>query len=200
MEVTAALSVADSVRPSVRPSVDVYFATRETAPPNYYFLADAVFLAEVFDLEAAAAVFFGLGAFGFLVGGLAVFLAFGAAAAAAPPFALAGVEAFLAAAAAAAAAGFLLAAAAFLSLVAAFDLDGDAADEAAFFALPAPAVSFFLDLAVAEAAAEEAEEDPLPPPEAEAPAEPVLLDAVDLFFLPPAEDFDLSSLKEPDAP
>lgn len=147
----------------------------------------AAFLAAAFDLGVAAAAFFGLGAFGFLVGGLALFFAFDAA----PAFALEGV----AAAAAFFGAGFFLAAAAFLSLVAAFglDFDGDdaapaeAAAAAAFFAPPLPAAEAdeaFFDLP--DAAEDEA---PLPP---DAPPLPPAG-----FF--DADDFD-SSLNEPDAP
>ncbi|TLM45502.1 hypothetical protein FEC35_19070, partial [Acinetobacter baumannii] len=75
-------------------------------PMNHFFEAADAFLAEGFVLGVEAVAFFGLGAFGFFVGGLAVFLAFGALLAAA---ALALAPDFLAAAA-----GFFFAAAAAL--------------------------------------------------------------------------------------
>lgn len=143
-----------------------------------YFLAADAFFAAAFLVGVAAALF-GLGALGFLVGGLAVFLALGAAAL----FALAGVAAFFGA-------GFFLAAAAFLSFVAAegFDLAGDEAT-ADFLPLPplaaAEGAAAFFDLAD-EAA-----------PLSLAPADlPEALE--DAGFLEEV-DFD-SSLKLPEAP
>lgn len=139
-----------------------------------HFLAAAVaFLAAGFDLGAAA--FFGLGAFGFLVGGLALFFAFGAALL--EP--LAGAADFLAAA------GFFLAAAAFLSLAAEADFafEGDAEAEAAeadfLLAAAADAEGFFAL-------------------EAARPDEPVE-DFAPAGFFDEDEDFD-SSLNEPEAP
>lgn len=83
-------------------------------------MAAAAFLPAGF--LGVAAAFLGLGALGFFVGGLELFLALGAAWA----FAFAGAAAFLAAA------GFFLAAAAFLSFAAdaALPLDGEEAAEA----------------------------------------------------------------------
>lgn len=96
-----------------------------------YFLAADVFLAA--DLALGAAAFLGFGAFGFLVGGLALFFAFGAA--------LLGFAAgFLAAA------GFFLAAAAFLSLIAALGL----AAAADFFLGDAADLGFLGDLLAAD--------------------------------------------------
>ncbi|KAJ0169122.1 hypothetical protein K1T71_015128 [Dendrolimus kikuchii] len=93
-------------------------------PVVYFFAAEGLSSRPPSTWGVAAAAFFGLGAFGFLVGGFAVFLAFGAA-----PLALRGGRR---SSSTRRRAGFFLAAAAFLSLVAAepaaFDLDGEAAD------------------------------------------------------------------------
>lgn len=180
-------------------------------PMNHFFEAADAFLAEGFVLGVEAVAFFGLGAFGFFVGGLAVFLAFGALLAAA---ALALAPDFLAAAA-----GFFFAAAAALfsftetaAVAATEDLpfDGDEADAAAAFfpalpaaapeeveaAPPAPAPPFLLLLPPLDAAEAEADEA-LPfaaltelPPDAPPDPEPGFFEA---------EVFD-SSLKDPEAP
>lgn len=175
--------------------------TNERRNTELYFLEAAAFFAAGLDFGADAA-FLGFGAFGFLVGGLAVFFALGAAA---EPLLFDAAEAE-AADGFFAAAGFFLAAAAFLSFVAA---DGFAAaadvfageEAAAFFPLPpAPAeaadVAFFDDAEAAPPAVDLAEEDAFLLPAPPAPA-PDLAPAIDGFF--EAADFD-SSLKEPEAP
>lgn len=159
-------------------------ASERGAREQFYFFAADVFLA-AFDLGVAAAAFFGLGAFGFLVGGLAVFLA------ALLPFD--GVEALLVAFAA----GFFFAAAAFLSLVAAATL-GFAADAATFFLAAALGLPFAA-AAFAFAAADRAEAAAADDEEARDVDFATIFFDLDVLADLDAPPFD-SSLNDPEAP